>query len=327
MQRRTFGGSMLAAALGFAATSVHAQAAWPSGPVKWVVPFPPGGASDWLARMVGEKLAARLGQPVVIDNRAGAGGNIGTDYAAKSAPDGLTIVLGNPGPIAINRSLFASLPYDPERDLAPISLLAAYPNLVLANPATGPKSIREIIDRARAAGDKGITYAHSGIGSSGHLSAELFALTAGVRMTPVAYKGSAQARSDAMAGHVQILFDPIQPSTLDQVKSGLLRVLAVTSAERSPLLPDVPTIAESGLAGFDVTGWLGLLAPRGTPAPVMQRLATEITAIMQTQEIRAKLTESGALIPTLGPDYFGRFIRSESARWQKVIQTAGIKPE
>jgi tripartite-type tricarboxylate transporter receptor subunit TctC len=325
MQRRIFSSGLVGAALGLSLPGAWAQA-WPSKPLKWVVPFPPGGASDWLARTVAEKLAERLGQPVIVDNRAGAGGNIGTDFAAKSPPDGFTIVLGNPGPIAVNRSLFPSMPYDTERDLAPISLLAAYPNLIIAHPASGPKTIRELIDRAKASGDKGYSYGHSGVGSTVHLTGELLASMAGVKLTPVAYKGSAPARTDAMGGHIQVIVDPIQPSTLEQIRSGALRVLAVTSTERSPLLPDVPTVAET-VPGFEVTGWVGVLAPRGVPAPVMQRLSSEITAIMQMPDVRAKLTESGALIPTLGPDYFGRFIRNESARWQKLVQTAGIKAE
>ncbi len=327
MRRRSFNVYLLTTLLGLAGASTAFAQAWPSKSVRWIVPYPPGGPSDWLARVLGQKLSERLGQPVVIENKAGAGGNIGTDYAAKSPPDGYTIVLGNFGPIAVNRSLYAHLPYDPEKDLAPISLLAAYPNAIWVNPSFGPKSIKELIELAKTSQDKPLSYGSAGIGTSGHLTGEMFATMAGVRLSHVPYKGSAPGIMDVIGGHLPIMLDPVGPPQLTQLRAGKLRVLGVTSAVRSPLLPEVPTIAESGLPDFEVTGWIGVLTPRGAAPAVLQRLGDEITLIMQLPEIRAKMAESGAIIPALGADYFARFIRSETVRWHEVVQAANIKAQ
>ncbi|MFO1110206.1 MAG: tripartite tricarboxylate transporter substrate binding protein [Bradyrhizobium sp.] len=326
MKRRAFGILLAVAAIGLFGPAAAADT-WPSQPIKWIVPYAAGGPSDWLARLVGQKLAERVGQPVVIENRAGAGGNIGTNFVAKSPPDGLTIVLGNFGPIAVNRSLYQDLPYDPEKDLAPISLLAAYPNLVLVTPSFGPKSVKEMIALAKASPDKPLIYGSAGVGTSGHLTGEMMSKMAAIGMTHVAYRGSAPGLTDTIAGHLPIMLDPISAGTVAMVREGKLRVLAVTSAQRSPLLPDVPTLAEAGLPGFQVTGWIGVLAPSGTPPAILKRLSDEITAIMQTPEIRDKMAEAGAIIPPLGPDYFAGFIREESERWQKVVKAANIKAE
>jgi tripartite-type tricarboxylate transporter receptor subunit TctC len=326
MKRRTFGAGMVISAIGLASATAFAEE-WPNKPIRWVVPYAPGGPSDWLARMLGRSLSERLGQPVLIENRAGAGGNIGTNFVAKSTPDGSTIVLGNFGPIAVNKSLYAQLPYDPEKDLAPISLLAAYPNAIFVNPEFGPKSVKELIAFAKANPDKTLSYGSAGIGTSGHLTGEVFATMAGIRMTHVPYKGSAPGLTDTMAGHLPIMLDPVSAAALAEVRAGKLRALAVTSKERSPMFPDVPTISESGLPGFDVTGWIGVLAPQGTPPAVLKRLSDEIDAIMKLPEIRTRMAESGAIIPPLGPDYFAGFIRSETIRWEKVVRAGNIRAE
>jgi tripartite-type tricarboxylate transporter receptor subunit TctC len=298
---------------------------WPTRPVKWIVPYPPGGSTDILARIVGQKLSERLAQPVLIENKAGAGGNIGTDYVAKSAPDGYTIVMANIGPISINQSLYRSLPYNPEKDLAPITMLMSVPNLLVANPKFPAKSVKELIQFARNQPNP-VNYATPGVGTSLHLAGELFAASAGIPLTHVAYKGSAPGLSDTMAGHIPVMFDNM-PSALQMVKTGKLRALAITSSQRSALLPEVPTVAESGLPGYEVAGWFGVMAPASTPQPIIARLHAEFAAILQMPEIHAKILEMGGIISGAGPEPFGKFIRAETAKWQKVVQGANIKAD
>ena len=300
--------------------------AWPSKPIQWVVPYPPGGPSDVLARLLGQKLSERLGQQVMICNKPGAGGNIGTDFAAKSPPDGYTIVLGNPGPIAVNSSLYANLPYDVERDLAPITLLVDYPSIILVNPAFPAKSVKALIQLAKAQ-SKPLSYATAGVGTSQHLTGELFTSNAGIQMSHVAYKGSAPALTDVVGGHISIMIDALAAPSLSLIKSGKLYAIAVTSPERTPFLPDVPTVAESGLPGFAVTGWIGVMAPKGVPAPVMARLVEEFSIILQMPDVKAKITEWNARITTFGPEHFANFIRSETQKWGKVVRTANLKAQ
>lgn len=300
--------------------------AWPSKPIQWVVPYPPGGPSDVLARLLGQKLSERLGQQVMISNKPGAGGNIGTDFAAKSPPDGYTIVLGNPGPIAVNSSLYANLPYDVERDLAPITLLVDYPSIILVNPAFPAKSVKALIQLAKAQ-SKPLSYATAGVGTSQHLTGELFTSNAGIQMSHVAYKGSAPALTDVVGGHISIMIDALAAPSLSLIKSGKLYAIAVTSPERTPFLPDVPTVAESGLPGFAVTGWIGVMAPKGVPAPVMARLVEEFSIILQMPDVKAKITEWNARITTFGPEHFANFIRSETQKWGKVVRTANLKAQ
>lgn len=298
---------------------------WPTKPVKWVVPYAPGGASDVLARILAQQLSERLSKPVVIENKAGAGGNIGTDYVAKSAPDGYTIVLGNIGPISVSQSLYSNLPYDPEKDLAPITLLMAYANVLVVSPTFPHKTLKEFIQFAKSQTTP-VSYATPGVATSLHLAAELFAKTTGVRMTHVPYKGGTPALNDVMGGHIPLAFDPMA-STLPHVKSGKLRALAVTSSERSALLPDVPTVAESGYPGFEVIGWIGLLAPKNTPQPAINRLVREFTTIMNMPDIRHKVADMGSFVPTLGPDHFAKFIHTEAVKWGNVVRSANIKPQ
>jgi tripartite-type tricarboxylate transporter receptor subunit TctC len=298
-----------------------AQDAWPSRPITWVVPYAPGGTSDVLARFIARKLGERLGQPVLIDNKTGAGGNLGTDHVAKSAPDGYTWVLGNIGPMSVNASLYRNLPYDPEKDFAPITLLMAYANVLLANPATGPKSVADLIAQAKK---KPVAFAGNGVGTSLHLTGALFSLKAGVPLLHVPYKGGPPGLNDAMAGIVPMAIDPIA-SSLPLVKAGRLRAIAVTSSQRSELLPDVPTVAESGLPGFEVTGWVGVLVPKGTPAPIVSRLVTEFTRIMELPELERTVADMGSFIPPLGPDHFAQFIHSETVKWREVVQSANLQ--
>ncbi|HSH89799.1 MAG TPA: tripartite tricarboxylate transporter substrate binding protein [Ramlibacter sp.] len=301
----------------------HAQTAWPSKPIKWVVPYAAGGTSDILTRLIAQKLTERLGQPVLIDNKTGAGGNLGTDFVAKSAPDGYTWVLGNFGPISVNPTLYKNLPYDPERDLVPITLLMAYANVLLVNPSFGPSTVKEVIASAKT---KPIPYAGNGVGTSLHLTGELFARSAGVKMTHVPYKGGPPGLNDAMAGIVPMAIDPIS-TALPLVKAGKLKAVAVTSAERSELLPDVPTVAESGLPNFEVIGWVGVLVPRGTPPAITSRMVSEFTAIMQTPELKKAVADMGSFVPTLGPEHFAKYIRSETVKWRDVVNGANLKAE
>lgn len=320
----------IAASVAGATASAPGQAfgqaadAWPNRPIRWVIPYAAGGTSDILARDVAQKLGERLGQPVVIDNKSGAGGNLGTDFVAKSPPDGYTWVLGNIGPMAVNASLYRTLPFDPEKDLVPITLLVAYSNLVVANLESGPKTARELLERAKT---QQVPYAGNGVGTSLHLTGELLARSAGVRLQHIAYRGEAPGLTDVMAGVVPIGISPMA-SGLPLVKAGRLRALAVTGAERSPLLPEVPTLAESGLPGFEVTGWVGVLVPRGTPAPIVKRLVTEFTAVMQMPDVKKLVSDTMAsFVPPLGPEHFAKFIHSETAKWREVVLGANLKAD
>lgn len=302
-----------------------ADTTWPTKPVKWIVPYPPGGSTDILARLVGQKLSERLGQAVVVENKSGAGGNIGTDYVAKSAPDGYTIVMANIGPIAINPSLYKNLPYDPAKDLAPVTMLMSVPNLLVTNPQFPAKSVKDFIQYAKAQ-PEAVSYATPGVGTSLHLSGELFAASAGIAMTHVAYKGSAPGLTDTMAGHVPVMFDNM-PSALQMVKTGKLRALAITSSQRSPLLPDVPTVAESGIPGYEIAGWFGVMAPAKTPPAIITRMNKEFSTILQMPDVRAKILEMGGIISGAGPEPFAKFVRGETEKFSKLVQTANIKPE
>lgn len=314
---------LVAMVLGFGGVLPAQAQDWPSRPIRWIVPYTAGGLSDTIARLVAQKLSDRLGQPVVVENRTGAGGNIGTELGAKAAPDGYTIVLGNPGPVTVSQSLYRNLAYDPERDLAPVSLLLAYPNVLIVSASFPAKTLTEFIDYARAQKDP-VPYATAGVGTSLHLAGELFAHTTGAKLIHVPYKGGANSRTDVIGGVVPVTFEVISGS-LAQFTSGKLRPLAVTSAKRSPLLPDVPTVAEAGYKDFVVEGWIGVLAPRGTPTPIVNRLVSEISAIMKMPDIAQRVNKWGAYVPPLGPEYFGQFIQSESTRWRGVIRAASIK--
>jgi tripartite-type tricarboxylate transporter receptor subunit TctC len=304
----------------FAAGPAAAQA-YPAKPITIVVPFAAGGTTDILARVVGDALKKELGQPVVIDNRAGAGGNIGGALAAKAAADGYTLFMGTVGTHAINAALYKKMPFDPVKDFAPLTRVAMVPNLLVANPARPYKNVKELIAYAKANPGK-VTFGSSGNGSSIHLSGELFNALAKVEMIHVPYKGSAPAVTDLIGGQIDIMFDNM-PSAIQHVRNGRLKALAVTTAKRSPELPDVPTVAEAGVPGYEATSWFGMFAPANTPAPIVTRLNTALVKVLADPEVKKKLAEQGAEPYGEKPEQFAEFIRKESAKWGQVVKAAG----
>jgi len=297
--------------------------AYPTKAIRLVVPFPPGGATDILARNVAQKLTETWGQSVVVDNRPGAGGNIGSELVAKSAPDGYTLEMGTVGTHAINASLYSKMPYDHVKDFAPIILVAGVPNVLVVNPSLPVNSVQELIAYAKANPGK-LNFASSGPGTSIHLSGELFKVMAGVQMTHVPYKGSAPALQDLLGGQVQLMFDNLPPS-LPQIKAGKLRPLAVTSLTRAPALPDIPTIAESGLPGFEASSWFGILAPTGTPPAIIAKVNAEVAKWLASPEGKEKLVAIGANGAGGSPEDFARHIQAETAKWAKVVKESGAK--
>ncbi|MDQ2962836.1 MAG: tripartite tricarboxylate transporter substrate binding protein [Pseudomonadota bacterium] len=312
----------LAVVLAVGASGAWAQA-YPTQPIRLVVPFPAGGTTDILAREVGQRLSLTLGQPVVIDNRPGAAGNIGSDLVAKSAPDGYTLLMCTVNTHAINPNLYAKLPYDHVKDFAPVILVAGVPNVLEVTPALPVNSVTDLIKLAKEKPGQ-INFASSGSGTSIHLSGELFKTMAGVDMTHVPYKGSAPAITDLMGGQVQVMFDNL-PSSLQQIKAGKLRAIAVTSAKRAPALPDVPTIAESGLPGFEATSWFGIVAPAGTPAAIVARINADVNQWLQSPDVKEKLLLQGAAAAGGTPEQFAAHIRAETEKWAKVVKASGAK--
>lgn len=312
-----------ASALGLLAlTPLAAQAqAFPTKAITIIVPFSAGGTTDILARVLGQFISKDLGQPVIIDNRAGAGGNIGTQLVARAAPDGHTILMGTVGTHAINQSLYPKLAFDPIKDFAPLTRVALVPNLLVANPAQPFKTVKELMAYAKANPGK-VTFGSSGSGTSIHLSGELFKQMAGVDIQHVAYKGSAPAVNDLLGNHIAIMFDNM-PSAIGHVKAGKLRPLAVTTAQRSPALPDVPTIAEAGVPGYEATSWFGLLAPAKTPAPVVAKLNASILKALADPDVKKKLLEQGAEPAGETPAQFAAFIASETVKWGKIVKQSG----
>lgn len=312
-----------ASALGLLAlTPLAAQAqAFPTKAITIIVPFSAGGTTDILARVLGQFISKDLGQPVIIDNRAGAGGNIGTQLVARAAPDGYTILMGTVGTHAINQSLYPKLAFDPIKDFAPLTRVALVPNLLVANPAQPFKTVKELMAYAKANPGK-VTFGSSGSGTSIHLSGELFKQMAGVDLQHVAYKGSAPAVNDLLGNHIAIMFDNM-PSAISHVKAGKLRPLAVTTAQRSPALPDVPTIAEAGVPGYEATSWFGLLAPAKTPAPVVAKLNAAILKALADPDVKNKLLEQGAEPAGETPAQFAAFIASETVKWGKIVKQSG----
>ena len=296
---------------------------YPDHSIRLVVPFPAAGTTDILARAAAPKLTESLGKSVVVDNRPGAGGNIGADLVAKSAPDGYTLLMGTVGTHAINPSLYAKMPYDHVKDFVPVVLVAGVPNVLVVNPSLAVNSVADLIKLAKSKPGS-INFASSGNGTSIHLSGELFKTMAGVDMTHVPYKGSAPALTDLMGGQVQIMFDNL-PSSLPHIKAGKLRAIAVTSLTRAPALPDVPTISESGLPGFEASSWFGILAPSGTPPAIVTRLNTEINKWLQTPEAKEQLLAQGAQAAGGTPEQFAAHIRSETDKWAKVVKASGAK--
>jgi tripartite-type tricarboxylate transporter receptor subunit TctC len=303
------------------AMSAAAQA-WPAKPVKMIVTYPPGGTVDVVARVIAPKLSARLGQPVVIDNRAGAGGAIGGDLVAKSPADGYTIML-DASNHSQNPALRSKMPFDTLRDLAPVSLLVRVPNVLVVNPSATITGVKDLIAQAKAKPEH-INYASSGNGSAQHLSAELFSAMASVRMTHVAYKGGGPALTDVMAGQVPVFFASLA-SSLQYIQGGKLRALAVTGKARSPVMPQIPTVAESGLAGYEVYEWNGVFVPAATPAAVVDRLSKELAAVVRDPEVRARLEGMGAEVIGSNPAELDAFRRAEIAKWTQVAKTNKIE--
>jgi tripartite-type tricarboxylate transporter receptor subunit TctC len=320
--------AVLAALLGAAGfvsaqTAVPAAAgAWPTKPLRIVVTFPPGGAPDTLARILAEKWAP-LGQPITVDNKPGAGGNIGTDFVAKSAPDGATLVIGTVGTHAINAALYDKMPYNNLKDFTPITFLASTPNLLVVNKTVPVSNVKELVELAKKTP---LTFGSSGSGTSIHLSGELFNTMAGVKMTHVPYKGRAQAIPDLLGGRITMIFDNM-PSALPLVKSGELKAIAVTSAARSPAAPDIPTIAESGLPGFEATSWFALYGPAGIPRDVQMKIHAETVRVMNLPDVKEKLAGLGLQVAPGTPEALTGFMQAETTKWAKVVKESGAKPD
>ena len=316
---------LLLAALATAATAPAYAQPFPSKPIRIVVTFPLGGAPDILARLIGAKMQENWGQPVVVDNKPGAGGNIGAEFVARSPADGYTLVMGTVGTHAINASLYSKMPYDPIKDFAPVILVASTPNLLVVNPGVPAKSVQELIALAKAKPGE-LSYGSPGIGTSIHVSGELFNTMAGVKTVHVPYKGRQFAIPDLLAGQIQFMFDNM-PSALPVAKEGKLRALAVTSAKRHPAAPDIPTMAESGLPGFEATSWFAVYAPAGTPPDVVAKLNAEIDRILALPDVREKLGGIGLDVVGGPPDQLAAFTRAELAKWSKVVKDAGAKAD
>ena len=310
--------------LAAAASSAQAQTNYPDKPIHITVTFTTGGAPDILARLLGEKLQAVWGQPVLVENRPGAGGNTGADYVAKAAPDGYNIVLGTVGTHSINGALYAKMPYDMVRDFAPITLLATTPNMLVVHNEVKATNLKDFIALGRKEGK--MSFASAGSGTSIHVSGELFKSLTGIDMQHIPYKGRASAIPDLLGGRVTMMFDNM-PSSLPLVKDGKLRALGVTSARRSAAAPDIPTIAEQGLPGFEAVSWFALFAPAGTPRPVIDKLQAEVSKQLKSTDIARKLAEIG--LDTVGgtPEELASYQRSEIVKWAKVVKDSGAKAE
>ena len=315
---------LAAAAVACVAGTAQAQSGFPSRPLRIVVPFPPGGSTDLLARRLGEKLSPALGQPVIVENKPGAGGTTGADFVAKSAPDGHTLLMGVTGSNAIAASLFSKLPYDPLKDFAPVSVVVSAPLVLAVNASSPIRSTRDYLAAARA---KPLTYGTPGNGTSMHLTGEMFDQAAGVKLTHVPYKGSAPALNDLLGGTLDSMFGDFLV-LLPQIKAGKVTPLAVTSSRRHPLLPEVPTVAESGLpglAGFEASSWQGLFAPAGTPREVVARLNAEVVKALEAADIREFFGSQGFIVGGSTPEQFKAFIETEVPKWGRVVKAANVK--
>ena len=297
--------------------------AYPTKPVRLVVPFPPGGPADILARTLGQHLSERWNQQIVIDNRAGAGGNIGSDIVAKAPPDGYTLLLGFVGTHAINASLYASMPYDNVKDFTSVSLVAMVTIILVTHPSVPANSLGELIALAKT-GSRDLSFGSPGNGTPQHLAGELFNTMANAKMQHVPYKGAVPALQDLLGGRISMIFSSMPPA-LPHVTAGKLKAIAVTSAKRSPVTPEVPTVAEAGLPGYEVLNWYGVLGPAGMPADVVAKLNTEIHRILALPDVKERLASQGAEVLTSTPQAFGAFIRSETEKWARVVKASGAR--
>ena len=313
---------MLIGCLALAAGGAQAQA-WPNRPIRFILPTAPGGAADLTARILADKLTASLGQSVYVDSKPGAGGNIGVDLAAKSPPNGYTMVLGIIGAIAINVSLYEKLPYNPATDLLPVTQAVNALNVLVVNPALPVKTVAELVAYAKANPGK-LNFASTGPGQTDHLAGELFNSLAGIKMVHVPYKGGPAAMQDLLAGNVQVMFATVT-TALGSIKAGKVRPLAMTGARRNIVLPDVPTIAEAGLPDYVVNNWYGVFVPAGTPPEIVARLNDEIGKALNSPDVKQRLLESGLEVAPSSAAEFGTYVQTETRKWAKVIKDAGVK--
>jgi tripartite-type tricarboxylate transporter receptor subunit TctC len=320
-----FRSTVLLALCATAPSAASAADAYPTRPVRMIVAYPPGGGTDIVGRMMAQKLGEAFAQTVVIDNRGGATGNIGTELAARANPDGYTLLMGNVAPNAINVSLFKKLPYDPVKDFAPVSLVAITPNILVVNPTLPVKTVKDLVALAKAKPGV-LNFPSAGVGSSSHLAGELLKILAKVDMVHVPYKGGGPALIAVVAGEVPVTFGTAA-SVSPHTRSGRLRALAVTSGKRSAVLPDLPTIAEAGLPGYEMLNWLGLFAPAGTPRPIVDRLASEALRIVRQPDIVSRFKAQASEPSPLGTDEFAAFVRKEVEKWGKVVAATGMTAE
>ncbi len=319
---------LLAALIGLAGALLAPAAiadAYPSKPIRFVVPYPPGGPLDTIARLLGQKVSESVKQPVVIENKAGAGGNIGADFVAKSPPDGYTLLMGAVATHAINPSLYARMPYDAARDFVPVTQIASTPNVLIVHPSIAASSVSEFIAHAKANPGK-LNFGSGSTGSAGHLAGELFKATAGVDMAHIPYKGAAPAMQDLIGGQIHLMFDNLA-SALTQVRAGKVKAIAVTTAKRSTLAPELPTVAESGVPGFDISTWFGLFVPAGTPPEVVARLHAEFTRALAAPDVRERMLKLGAEPVGNRPEEFAAYIRAEAEKYARVVKASGAKAD
>ena len=306
-------------------SNAHAQASYPNKPINFIVPYGAGGGADSRSRQIAQKMSVILNQPIIVDNKPGAGGNIGTEFISRAAPDGYTIGMGNFAPMAVNKTLFGNLRYDPEVDLTPIVLIEKGPLVLVVNPASSYKTVKEIVDAAKAKPGV-LTFSSGGIGGSHQLSAELFKQSAGIDMIHVPYKSGSAGLTDLMAGNVTMMFDQMY-SAMPSIKADKLRAIAITSKKRSPLLPNIPSFAEVGYPKVEVLNWQGLIAPKGTPKAFIDKLNAAANEALKDPQLRELMLSQGNEIGGGTPADFATLIKSESAKWSAVVKTANIKPE
>lgn len=311
----------------FLLTPPAAAQTWPSKAIKWIVPFPPGGPTDTFSRAVAQNLSEALGQPVVIENRAGAGGGVGMDALAKSAPDGYTIGLSTTGTHAINPALYgANIPYNALTDFTPLTLAVAYINILVINPNHPAKNVKELVEFARTNPGK-VTFGSAGNGASNHLSGEVLRSLTGTQMQHIPYKGSAPALTDVMAGNITFMYD-VPNTVLPQIRAGRVRGLAVTSAKRSPYAPDLPTMEEAGVPGYSAAGsdlWFGIMGPKGLPKPIVAKLNAELIKVLRSPDMREKVRGQFFELWTSTPEEFAAVIKSDSAKWGKIVKDSGAR--
>lgn len=316
---------MLAALLGVNSVSAQSDSQYPIKPIRMIVPSAPGSGPDIMARAIGQKLTESLGQPVVIDNRPGAGGIIGSEAAAKSPPDGYTLIMSNAGAHAVNASLYAKLPYDPVRDFAPVTLVAMAPNILIVHPTLPVRSVKDLIALAKAKPGE-LTFGSGGNGSTAHLSGEMFKTMAGISIVHVPFKGSPAAVIGVISGQIAMAFPNIPPA-LPHVRSGRLKALAVTTAKRSAAVPELPTVAEAGLPGYEATAWFGVLAPAATPPQIIAKLNAAIVKSLRIREMQERLAAEGTEPVGNTPEQFAQTVRNDIAKWAKVVKASGARPD